>query len=179
MQCQTDRFEFNEMLDKYVKDGKPDMILIRDEPQVSTLMREDKKSTRKYIYVLLSDLNNSFKVNPEFKLNDDEIVDLVMSLSKEYYHYRVQDFAIFVRNAKSGRYGKAYNRLDVPMVWEWIKKYDQQRDAVCEHNNLNMRISDQYERESPKNKLNMEKIKSSFDHNTQIAREKAKTDESN
>jgi len=164
------------MLDKYVKEGKPDMMLIKDQPQISRLMRDDKKSTRKYIYSLLSDLNNSFKVNPEFKLNDSEIVSLVIDLSKEFYHYRVQDFAIFVRYAKTGRYGKAYNRLDVPMIWDWIGKYDKQRDAVCEHNNLNMRISDKYQREAPKNKLKLDKIRSSFDHNTQIAREKLKNE---
>ncbi len=125
-------------------------------------MREDKKSVRKYLYLLLSDLNNSFKVNPEYKLNESEIFDTVIKISKDYYFYKLHDFAIFVENAKSGRYGKSYNRLDIPTIYEWLVKYDTIRSALSADHNLSMKVSDQYERESPKQRLNLDKMKKAF-----------------
>jgi len=147
MQCITsDRFKFNDLVDIYIKDDLPKMELIRDQPQVSQLLRENPKDVQKYLFLLLSGLNDSFKVNPDFKLNESEIIDLTGALSKRYYHYRLQDFAIFVKNAKEGKYGKAYNRLDVSMVNEWIAKYDFERDGVIEYNHMKGKGLDKYER---------------------------------
>jgi len=181
MQCQIeeDRFEFNDMLDKYVKDGNPNMALIRDQPQISTLAREDKKSTRKYIYSLLSDLNSYYKVNPEMKLKDAEIVDLTLTLMKDYFHYRVQDFALFVRNAKAGRYGKSFNRLDGPMIHEWIVKYDQERSYIQQVTNSYYKKVDTNERTSTKNKLDVERMKLNLGTYTQENIEKKKIQEQN
>lgn len=175
-QCliEGDRFEFNEMVDVYIEHDLPKMELIRDQPQISALIRDDKKSTRKALLILLSDLNNSFKVKPEFKLNESELVDLVISLSKKYYHYRMQDFAIFVKNAKEGKYGKSYNRLDVPMIHEWIGKYDYDRDGVIESNHLKNKDHDGHQRGSATVRIqdNPEFRRVSSEHTAKQIREK-------
>ena len=148
MQCITNKFEFIAALKPYMNDNLPNMEEIRLEPQVSMLKRENITGLHSYMFDLFKELNDSFKIKPEFKLTENEIIELSLVLIEKYFHYRVQDFAIFVKNAKEGKYGKSYNRLDVPMIHEWIGKYDYDRDGVIENNHLKAKDNDGYERKA-------------------------------
>jgi len=153
MQSIKDKFEFNTQLEVYIKNDLPCMEEIRIEPQVSALIRENANDVHKYLFTLLKGLNDSFKVNPEYKLNDDEIIDLVMSWTKAYFHYRIQDFAIFVRNAKLGKYGKTFNRFDVTIANEMIGMYDRNRVKVQDNNHLDAKGGDGFERKYDETKI--------------------------
>lgn len=179
MQSIANRFEFNRQLKPYHKEGRPVMELIRQEPQVSTLMRENPQETEIFLSVLFTELNESFKVKPEFKLSENEVMQLVSDIIEKYYHYRIQDFSLFVKWAKTGEYGKAYNRLDAPMIFEWIKEYDAQRASIQEANQMRYKEIDTNERTSTKNKLNVEKMKLNLGQYTQIKREEKKENQVN
>lgn len=146
MKSIENKFDFLKQLEPFIDNRAPVMEMIRNEPQVSKLNRENPTDLHKFIYLTLKELNDSFKVNPDYKLNDNELIEIAQQLIKEYWHYRIQDFAIFVQNAKQGIYGKSYNRLDIPMIWEWIGKYDQDRDKVIEINHQKNKGIDRHER---------------------------------
>lgn len=86
-----------------------------------------------FISVLISSLCNSFNVARN--MTAEQILEYSYNLLKlisESFDpldpaYRIEDIALFVEQAKTGRFGKVYNSLDVSVLEEWREIFDQER----------------------------------------------------
>jgi hypothetical protein len=64
-------------------------------------------------------------------------VDLILS-DFNAKNLKPEDFKVMFDNAKKGLYGKAYDRLDGQVIFEWINAYMNERMTLCEQLNLNI-----------------------------------------
>ena len=86
-----------------------------------------------FISVLISSLCNSFNVVRN--MTAEQILEYsynLLKLTSESFDpldpaYRIEDIALFVEQAKTGRFGKVYNSLDVSVLEEWRAIFDQER----------------------------------------------------
>jgi len=68
-----------------------------------------------------------FKVDNN--LSDEEIAECSESIYDEYYWYNIEDIKLCCEMVIRGRFGKVYNRVDIPMVLGWFEQYDQLRTS--------------------------------------------------
>lgn len=89
---------------------------------------EEKKANMKEVHKFISFLILSFASSVNFgdgrNLDSYQIFEIADVLLEETKYYRLEDLIFCFKRAKQGKYGKFYNRLDVPTVlgiWEQYK----------------------------------------------------------
>jgi hypothetical protein len=60
------------------------------------------------------------------------IVELIRLIVQEYSWLKPSDIRLVFDNAKKGKYGETYNRMDGPLILSWFKKYAEERIQVAE-----------------------------------------------
>jgi hypothetical protein len=69
-------------------------------------------------------LTNNFK--------DEQIQDFVNDIFEFYSHLTVRDIKFFLRQVKMGNFGQIYNRLDGPLLFGYLKIYNDLRLGEAE-----------------------------------------------
>lgn len=91
-------------------------------PQVSALKREMGEMVLNALLTLaVSDLVNSFNIGKT--MNDEQIVFVVETIKTDYYFIRPDELKYCFNQAKKGRYGQIYDRIDCATICQWIDKY--------------------------------------------------------
>ena len=57
-----------------------------------------------------------------------EFIDFLIS---DYYFYKIEEFKTFFQMCKTGKFGKSYDRLDMPILCEWLMQYDELRSDTA------------------------------------------------
>ena len=79
--------------------------------------------------LLVNDLINFFAVSKT--IGDTQLADTVKMLVEDFYYLNIEDFKLCFSNAKKGRYGKVYDRVDGSMIYEWVDTYARGRMSVA------------------------------------------------
>lgn len=74
---------------------------------------------------VLTDLVMFFNVGKT--MNEAQIVELVRLIKVDYYFLRPSEIRYCFDNAKKGKYGALYDRIDGSIIIEWIEKYLEER----------------------------------------------------
>ena len=61
-------------------------------------------------------------------MNDIQMAQTADLILEEYYYLNIEDFKLCFNMAKSGKFGKVYDRIDGQVIMDWLSTY------------LNMRI---------------------------------------
>jgi len=93
-----------------------------NSPQLSTIKRTHKEVLQLAMTKLLRSLANSIKVTNKF--NVDNAMEIIEFISKQFYYLRFDELVIVFRNAKMGKYGNMFNRLDIETISKWIMIYE-------------------------------------------------------
>ncbi len=97
-----------------------------DTPAIAAIRRDHGPVVAKaFLVIALVDLIDFFNVTNTF--TDQQInatADLIM---QEFYWLKPEDFKLCFNNAKLGRYGQTYNRLDGAVIFEWLNTYQSER----------------------------------------------------
>lgn len=56
-------------------------------------------------------------------ITDEQALDTASLLIDSYPHETVEDFTLMFREAKKGKYGELYNRLDGQIIFKWMSDY--------------------------------------------------------
>ena len=56
-------------------------------------------------------------------INDEQALDTASLLIDSYPHETIEDFTLMFREAKKGKYGELYNRLDGQIIFKWMSAY--------------------------------------------------------
>lgn len=86
---------------------------------------EGRQASVNYLIAAFTALLNSFSVDN--KMNGEQLVSFCEGFLERNAIYSIPDIRIFVNRCIEGRYGKAYNRLDGPVIYEWWTKYEEER----------------------------------------------------
>lgn len=56
-------------------------------------------------------------------MNGEQVVQTAKLIAKDYYFLKPEDFKLCFENAKRGRYGKLFDRMDGAIIMEWLDNY--------------------------------------------------------
>jgi hypothetical protein len=60
-------------------------------------------------------------------IREDQALETAYLILEKYPAETLQDFTLVFKNAKTGRYGELYNRLDGQTIFKWIEAYLEQK----------------------------------------------------
>jgi hypothetical protein len=91
--------------------------------QMKTLLGEQEltKSIAVLFRYFLANLNISNS------MNEDQIISMVSLMINAYPAETFEDFVMFIKQVKLGRFGPVYNRIDSPTVSNWFIEYLKQK----------------------------------------------------
>lgn len=76
------------------------------------------------------DLNDYFNISN--RMTDAQTIDVVRLIMEKFNYFKLADFKLCFKNAKTGLYGKVYNRIDGLIIFEWLNLYAAERIQVAE-----------------------------------------------
>lgn len=80
--------------------------------------------------ILVCSVNDFFNLpNPMKASQIEQTTELIM---ERYYYLKLEEFQLCFKNAMAGDYGPLFNRLDGSVIFEWLKKFDVERDRAVE-----------------------------------------------
>jgi len=105
------------------------MALISPSKTISELQKEiTHDGLRAAIIIVLTEWLLSFNVANNMKGSQvGECVDLLIL---EFPNYKLEDFKVCLTYSKTSRYGKVYNRIDTPVVFDMFREYDKERKDI-------------------------------------------------
>ena len=81
---------------------------------------------------IISSFNRSLKVNAENKMTGTDVYECATLLMPDMFYYRLEDLILCLRMAKEGKFGPAFNRVDVLSVMEYWQKYQEIKNGFRE-----------------------------------------------
>ena len=104
--------------------------LISKTPTLATFQKRTSEiHVMAVMTLLVNDLINFFAVSKT--IGDTQLADTVKMLVEDFYYLNIEDFKLCFSNAKKGRYGKVYDRVDGSMIYEWVDTYARGRMSVA------------------------------------------------
>lgn len=82
-------------------------------------------TVRVILYKLMAEASLSFNVGKN--MNDNQLWEATGLVLKEFQDLKIPDIKLCLNRAKTGRYGKSYDRVDVQVICDWISQYDLER----------------------------------------------------
>lgn len=62
-------------------------------------------------------------INVGKKMTDEQTQETAMLIVEEYYNLNLADINVIFKNAKLGKYGKYYDRLDGQIILSWFEEH--------------------------------------------------------
>ncbi len=90
--------------------------------QLSLLRQRDKPALLKALSLLITQLGGSFNVGKN--MDTLQVYECATLLAEKHWYLRLEEFVYVFKQAKLGKYGKVYDRLDVQVISEWLTTYD-------------------------------------------------------
>lgn len=112
-----------------------DVVYSDAKPLTSLIKSGAIEDVAAMLMYLISDVVLSFNVGKN--MNAAQIKNTVSLLIgiEEFHHLKPQDYKMCFDRAKTGKYGKTYDTLDSRVIFEWLRKYDGEReDEIIAHN---------------------------------------------
>jgi hypothetical protein len=92
--------------------------------------------TKYLLFNAVKDFASYFNLTNNFK--DEQIQDFVNDIFEFYSHLTVRDIKFFLRQVKMGNFGQIYNRLDGPLLFGYLKVYNDLRIGEAERHESNL-----------------------------------------
>jgi hypothetical protein len=70
-------------------------------------------------------LNSTMNLNN--KLNETQVMEIAIEIMSIYFYLSIEDIFLVFRKAKRGEFGKVFGSLGMIDIFEWFKKYDEER----------------------------------------------------
>lgn len=109
--------------DVFNSDSKP-LAVIKKEQGI--------ESVKDIIIIELAKCVTFFHVTEQ--MSTPQIEETVSLIIEEYYYFKPEDFVLCFNNAKKGKYGNVFNRIDGAVIFEWLNKYQAERSEAAQVN---------------------------------------------
>lgn len=60
-------------------------------------------------------------------MNEEQALETAALIIEKFKHESLEDFVLVFKNAKMGKYGTTFNRIDGQVIFEWIGKYMEEK----------------------------------------------------
>lgn len=131
-------------------------------PSLSVFRKEyGEQSLQAILVIILNDVVKFFNIGKT--MGQDQMVQTIGLIIEDFYYFNIEDFKLCFNNAKRGRYGKVYDRIDGNVIYEWLQKYWEERIlAVYPEGSCRSYIADRNERFTGKSDEEFEKFRISY-----------------
>lgn len=91
-------------------------------------------------------------INVGKAMTDEQTFETAMLVVQEFPNLNIADINLIFKNAKMGRYGKQYDRLDGQLILQWFELYFDERceeaaeNSIREAESMDVRVEDSPER---------------------------------
>jgi hypothetical protein len=111
--------------------GFSDCFPSEENKTLKNILRENLEKPAKYlIYDVVLTFAASFNLTNNFR--EEQIQDFVNDIFEFYPHLTIRDVKFFLQQVKSGNFGQIYNRLDGPLLFGYLKVYNDLRLGEAE-----------------------------------------------
>ena len=101
-------------------------VILRHKPKsIRALGKSNMDMCLDVISLFLVDLQDFYNVKT--RMGSNQIKDLAMMLYSDYNHFTLYDLGLCFKMAKTGKFGKVYDRLDGGIIFEWLIHYEMER----------------------------------------------------
>ncbi|KAA6438827.1 hypothetical protein FEM33_15520 [Dyadobacter flavalbus] len=90
--------------------------------QVSFLKNNDPQKLEMVIAMMVEIMAEQFNVKETF--SDLQILDCTLSIIERFWYLRPEEVMFAFKQAKLGKYGPVYNKLDTSTILNWLHRYD-------------------------------------------------------
>lgn len=98
--------------------------------QLSSLKHEiDEETALDVLKIFITSLVNSLNIGKN--MSDFQIDETCILIMEDFWHLKVADLQLFVKEAKKGKFGKLYDRIDCQIIIEWLTVYDEERMSIA------------------------------------------------
>lgn len=98
-----------------------------------------------FLNVVIADLVSFFNLGKN--MNDQQIKQTSQLIISEYWFLKPEDFKLCFNQAKKGRYGKVFDRIDGMVIMEWLNQYCLERTEVADEMNFQKHDQIKYQTE--------------------------------
>lgn len=78
-----------------------------------------------FLSIAIIDVIEFFNVGKT--MGQNQLVQTILLIVEDFYYFNVEDFKLCFSNAKRGKYGKIYDRIDGNVIYEWLTNYSNER----------------------------------------------------
>jgi len=108
---------------KFTKIGRLNFVM----PQVIVFVLVDM------ILELADAMNTTRNISPETALDASRLI------LTDWKVFSLEDLAVCFKRAKTGQYGNTYGTFSIPVLFEFLQKYNLERDREIEQDNLTLK----------------------------------------
>ena len=66
-------------------------------------------------------------VNIQFNMDGKQVAECAFEIAKDFPNMLMSELETCLQNGKKGKYGELFNRLDMSVIFTWIRKFEDQR----------------------------------------------------
>lgn len=82
-----------------------------------------------FLSIAIIDVIEFFSVGKT--MGQNQLVQTIQLIIEDFYYFNVEDFKLCFSNAKRGKYGKIYDRIDGNIIYEWLTEYSNERIGMA------------------------------------------------
>lgn len=118
----------NEVLRNWQPMPSPSIAQSLTMPNIAALRKADKPATIEKVIILLTRYTQM--LNIDRNMNSAQIQMCAEQIVEQQWMYSLEDIQTMLSTGVCGQYGEIYNRMDIAVIFGWIAKYEQERQAV-------------------------------------------------
>jgi hypothetical protein len=139
---------------------------------IGAIAIQDAETVKDLLIVMITDAVNYFNIGKN--MNDNQIIQTVELVLDSYPMFKLSDFKLCFNRAKSGRYGKVYDRIDGQIIFEWLGNYENEREQEIVTLRQNQSQESKQELKAPPSDKFLAKLKETLSSIEQQKKENAK-----
>ena len=112
-----------------------DVVGLRGRTISGMVATQGVESVKNILYLIIVDVCNSFNVS--MNMTKEQVVSLVNLVETRCGDLKIEDLRFCFDNAKSGKYGNSFHRVDAPTIFGWIDQYKNDKLEWIENNHMN------------------------------------------
>jgi len=108
--------------------------MVNQSPSLVAMQKKEPKLAANMLKLMIAKTARAFNLTRN--IEPAQIECLVEDLQSEYYYLKLSEIFYVLKEARMGRMGKTYERIDQPTIMQWFENYVEQRLAIGESNYL-------------------------------------------
>lgn len=101
----------------------------KELPQLSAIRKHDDRGLMKTVQIMLLELANTVKCSKVFDADKTETI--ARCIVADFWMLKLEDLHLALRRIATGQH-KIFDRLDVPVIYECLNLYKQEKDDLWE-----------------------------------------------